>query len=76
MDINVKAYIFVSMKKTNRSKYEFGTRKVGDEILVKPLDVHSFNVALASFNTRHGRDIQVENLGEVKGEIKFTVINI
>ena len=76
MDINSKAYIFVSMKKTNRSKYEFGARKVGDEILVKPLDVHSFNVALSSFNRRHERDIQVEDGGEVKGEIKFTVINI
>lgn len=73
-------FIFASMNtiKQNRSKYNFGTRKVGDEITVEPLDVHSMLSSLGAYNRRHGRKIELEATGELteNGESKFKVTKI
>lgn len=65
--------------KHNRSKYNFGLLdKVGDEIFVEPLDVHSMLSSLGSFNRRHGRKIVIEPTGEIteEGKIKCIVTQI
>lgn len=64
--------------KQNRSKYNFGTYKVDQEIEVDPLDVHSMLTSLGSFNKRHGRDIVVEPTGVItkEGKVKCLVSKI
>lgn len=59
--------IFASMevKKQHRSKYNFGSYKVGDVLTVEPMDVHSMLCSLASFNRRHNRKIEVVPSGEL-----------
>ena len=60
----------------NKSKYNFGALKVGDEIQVDPFDLHSMQVSLKSFNARHGRDIGLDPTGDtdVEGKIVLKVI--
>lgn len=47
-----------------RSKYKFGTSKVGDTITVEPLDFYAMKNSLSGYNKRNATQLNYEQTGE------------
>lgn len=61
------------MKNFRRTKYNFSNLNVGDEFTVAATDLYSMKNCARHFNKTHGKNIELEIVGEEKkGEFTTT----
>lgn len=68
----------MEVKRRNKSKYNFGSCKVGEEIKVDFEDTFNMFSSLLSFNRRHGKSIEIEpkEVDRENKQLIYTVTNI
>jgi hypothetical protein len=60
LEVIVKEYIFVAMKRIVKSKYGFSTLNVGDKLIVKAIDLASMKSSLWRYNQTASDKIKFE----------------